>query len=160
MAIKINVLENVVDNYIDQQYSFKDLALDLNYTNITDPGFTQKLLGNDVDVSYDLNAVKNSLINLFNTLPGQRFLFPRYGLDLNQFLFLPITVDTGDLIGNLIYNSIVQFEPRVTPKQVRVIGDPDNNEYQITIVIELPIFNSTSNLNFILNTKNRSFISL
>jgi phage baseplate assembly protein W len=160
MAIKINVLEEASNGLIDKQYVYKDITLDLAFKNNTVPGFTTPIFGNDINASYDLNAITNSLVNLFNTLPGQRFLFPKYGLDLNQFLFSPITVDTGDLIGNLIYNSILRFEPRVIPRSVRVLGDPENNEYRITIVIELPIFNNTTDLNFTLNTRNRSFVFL
>lgn len=160
MAIKIKTLEQITDNYKSKQYIYKDLFLDFEQTKITSPGFQQSLQSNDIKVDYDLAAIINSLTNLFNTLPGQRFLFPEYGLDLNQFLFSPITIDNGDLIGNIIYNGIRTFEPRVTPQKVNIAADPDNSQYFVTIIINIPIFNINTGLDFLLDIKKQSFIFL
>jgi phage baseplate assembly protein W len=158
MAIKINSLEQIAKTYTDQQYVYKDLSLDIKYTKIKKAGFNTSITSSDIKADFDVSAIKNSLTNLFNTLPGQRFLFPEYGLDLYQFIFEPITVNSGDLIGNAIFNGIKTFEPRVNPRQVRVVADPDNNQYLITIIIDIPIYNITVNTDYIFNTKNESFI--
>jgi phage baseplate assembly protein W len=160
MAIKIKSLEQVAKNYVEQTYVYKDIQLDLQLTKIVSPGFKQAIASSDIKASFDLGAIKNSLLNLFNTLPGQRFLFPEYGLNLQQFLFEPITVENGDMIGNLIFNSIRAYEPRVIPRQVRVLGDPDRNQYNITINIEVPIFNLATDTTFLLDLKSQSFITL
>jgi phage baseplate assembly protein W len=160
MAVKLKNLQAVADQYKTQQYVYKDLSLDLDKTGILSPGARIPTPGTDIKADFDLGAINNSLTNLFNTLPGQRFLFPEYGLDLYQFLFSPITEQNGQIIGNKIYNGIKTFEPRVIPKGVKVILDPDNNQYLITIMIEIPIINLNTETQFLLDIKKQTFISL
>ena len=160
MAVKIKNLESIAKQYTAQQYVYKDLSLDLSQIKIESPGFKQPVPGADIRADFDIGAINNSLTNLFNTLPGQRFLFPEYGLDLYQFLFSPVTEENGDLIGNKIYQGILTYEPRVVPKKVRVVVDPDNNQYIITIMIEIPVINLTTESQFMFDIKKQSFISL
>jgi phage baseplate assembly protein W len=160
MAIKIKNLEQAAKTFTQQQYLYKDLTLDLSISQIKTTEFRNTIASSDIKASYDLEAIRNSLLNLFNTYPGQRFLFPEYGLKLEQFLFEPITVETGTLIGDAINDGIRKYEPRVVVRQVEVIGDPDSNQYNITLNIEIPTFNTFESLNFALNTENKSFIVL
>jgi len=160
MAIKIKSLEKISNNFLVRQYIFKDLALDISRTELKAPGINLPTPGTDIKASYDLAAIRNSLQNLFNTLPGQRFLFPEYGLDLYQFLFLPITQPNGTIIGNKIFTTINKFEPRVTVRTVKVYIDPDQNQYTINIVISVPQLNLQTNINSILDTKKQTFIIL
>ena len=119
-----------------------------------------RVLRNDIKVDYDESAIFNSLRNLLTTKPGQRFLFPLYGLDLTKFLFQPITTFNAQLIGDLIVSSIDNFETRVNLLNVQVIPDTDNNTYNITIIVQIPIFNSTTTINTILDIKTQSFVFL
>ena len=160
MAIKIKELEKISKTYTEQTYVYKDLTLDLTTTKIDSPGITLPVPGSDIKASFDLAAINNSLANLFNTLPGQRFLFPEYGLDLHRFLFEPVTPENGELIGDAVYNAVTTYEPRVAVKNVNVGVDADNNQYYITVIIELPILNLVEDLDFVFNIKKQSFISL
>ena len=58
------------------KYLYSDLHLDF-----TNP------INNDVKADYDMSAIKNSVVTLFNTLPGQNLLNPEYGLNLMQYIF-------------------------------------------------------------------------
>jgi phage baseplate assembly protein W len=160
MAIKIKSLESVASQFADKSYTYKDLSLDLKLINIEAGGFQPPIPGADIRVSYDVAAIANSLANLFNTLPGQRFLFPEYGLDLYRYLFEPITKFNAQTIGNKIYQSIKVYEPRVNPREVLVRTDPDNNTYHITIMIEIPELNTTVESNFDFDLKKQQFITV
>jgi len=160
MAIKIKNLEQIADEYTSKRYSYKDLSLDLSLTKIESPGINLPIPGGDIKASFDIAAISNSLSNLFNTLPGQRFLFPKYGLNFKQFLFSPITVDNAELIGRKIFNGIKIYEPRVTPIRVNVDADEDNNQYDITVILEIPLLNISTKVDFILDIKKQSFISI
>lgn len=162
MAIKIKDLEQLASQYTPDRltYVYKDLTLDLSRTKIEAPGLQLPTPGTDIKASFDLEAISNSLANLFNTSPGQRFLFPEYGLDLKRFLFSPINANNGKIIGTVIFNGIKKFETRVTPKLVDVVASPDENLYEITIAVELPVLKETTQLNFIFDFKRQSFISL
>lgn len=158
MAIIFKELETLGNTYTEKGYLYQDLALDLQVKAIIEPGYTSTVRGGDIKVSYNLAAIQNSLQNLFNTLPGQRFLFPEYGLDLYQFLFSPITELNARILGEKIFQSIKTYESRVIPKNVNVTIDPDNNQYFLNITIEIPALNLINQTDFLLDTKKQSFI--
>jgi phage baseplate assembly protein W len=161
MAIKLTNLEqlaNIVQNR--DGFLYKDLSLDIDQTKLVSPGFTISIPGVDIKASYDLAAIKNSLQNLFSTKPGERFLFPEYGLDLQEFLFSPITELNGNIIGTKIFTTINNWEPRVIVSRVNVFTDPDNNQYLINIIIDVPTLNITTTLETSLDIKKQSFTIL
>jgi phage baseplate assembly protein W len=160
MAIKISNLGQIAETYRDTGYLYKDISLDLQQSLLLAPGFNLPTPGSDLKASFNLAAIQNSLNNLFNTLPGQRFLFPEYGLNLNQFLFSPITELNGQILGDTILKGIKTYEPRVMPLQVRVEIDPDNNQYNVAVILEVPDLNLITNLDFILDIKKQTFITL
>lgn len=160
MAVRIKDLEALADEYTANRYVYKDLSLDLAKTKIEAPGLLLPTPGTDIKGSFDIEAISNSLTNLFNTDRGQRFLFPEYGLNLKRFLFTQVTIENGEAIGDLIYNGISTYEPRVKPLKVKVVAVPDQSLYKITAVIEIPIIKKTTDLNFIFDLRKESFISL
>lgn len=160
MAIKLTNLEQISKELVRKDYIYKDLKLDFAKQNTFDTALNRRVDGNDIKVDYDESAIKNSLRNLFNTMPGQRFLFPLYGLDLNQYIFEAVTEQNGQLIGEKIAVSIERYEPRVALKRLDVIAKPDNNEYEISIIVEIPAFNTTATINTLLDTRTKSFIFL
>jgi phage baseplate assembly protein W len=160
MAIKIKQLEKIANTYTENRYLYKDLFLDISRTKIEAPGYRLPIPGTDIKADFDTGAIINSLSNLFNTLPGQRFLFPKYGLDLYQFLFEPITPFNGEILGNTILEAIKTYEPRVIPRKVSVKLLPDENQYNITIAIEIPALRLLAEPEFLLDVKKQSFIFL
>jgi phage baseplate assembly protein W len=157
MAIKIKSLEKVAAE-INPNFFYKDLSLDISQTKIIQPGFKDSVPGTDIQASFDTKAIINSLTNLFNTLPGQRFLFPEYGLDLYQFLFEPITESTGQMIGDRMLESITKFEPRVTVNKILIDGKPDMYLYEITLFLELPVLQTNYEAAYNFDLKKQSII--
>lgn len=158
MAIKISNLQQISDRYEQKDYLFSDLHLDFTSNGKISELFGTKIEGNDVKIDYDESAIRNSLKNLFNTKPGQRFLFPYYGLDLHQYVFEPITDSNARLIGERIVAAVENFEPRVVVKDCRVKSLPEDNQYDITIVVEMPVFKTLASLNSKLDIRKESFI--
>lgn len=112
-------------------YTYSDLHLD-----VTNP------ISKDIQADYDESAVKNSIVNLFNTMPGQNLLNPEYGLNLLQYIFEPISETNGRQIGNKIMDGITKYEPRVIIKSIDIQVAEDEQTYYITLSIEIPILNS------------------
>lgn len=160
MAIKIKNLENLTDQYTSRPYVYKDLTLDLTTTKIAAPGLELPVNSTDIKSSFDLEAISNSLTNLFNTSPGQRFLFPEYGLSLQKYLFEQATLENGKAIADKIFRTIKIYEPRIRPTFVDVIVDPDNNQYEFTISIEIPILRRATNIGFVFDLRKQTFVSL
>lgn len=158
MAIKITNLQQIVDTYKTKDFVYKDLHLDFTKSGNYSEFQQAKIDQNDIAVDYDESAIRNSLKNLLNTKPGQRFLFPTYGLDLHQFVFEPITQPNAQLIGEKIVKAIEIFEPRVYLKECTVDLYPNDNQYEITLVIQYPVFNTIASLNSKLDIRSQSFV--
>jgi phage baseplate assembly protein W len=157
VAIKIAKLEQISNAIESSRYVFQDLHLDFKKKQEYSPLLQNKIDGNDIAVDYDEDCIRNSILNLFNTRPGQRFLFPRYGLSLHQYLFDAITAENAELIGEAIVRAVTQFESRAVVRQCRVVPKYDDNEYLITLILHIPLFNTTTSINSTLDIKSQSF---
>ena len=72
------------------------------------------------------------------TAPGQKILNPTFGIDLRRFLFEPVDDYTSEIIEDDISRRLPRLEPRITVTNVSVIADPDAQEYQIFLQINIP----------------------
>jgi phage baseplate assembly protein W len=158
MAIEIKDLKKISEEYTAKDFIYKDLNLDFELQGEYSSALEKKLNKNDVKVSYDESAIRNSLRNLFNTKQGQRFLFPLYGLDFYEFLFEPCTDYNGQTLGEKIVTAIRTFEPRVKVNKVTVVADPEQNSYYIDIIVQMPELNTTATFNTQLDLKQQTFI--
>jgi len=57
--------------------------------------------------------IEASLRLLFGTAEGERFLRPKYGLDLRALLFDPISTTMSTLLKERITTAILIYEPRI-----------------------------------------------
>ena len=139
MPIRLDILKDRKNADAYRKFSYADLKLDLDL-NSNIPSTPVGVGKNAVDfrLSYDENAIFNSIRNIFNTKKGQKILNPTFGLDLEMFLFDNISRENADIIGKTIYEELPVHEPRITVQSVNVIAKPDDNEYEITITIVIP----------------------
>ena len=139
MAIRLDILKDRKNTDAYRKFSYADLKLDLDL-NSHIPSTPVGVSKNAVDfrLSYDENAIFNSIRNIFNTKKGQKILNPTFGLDLEGFLFDNISRENADMIGKTIYEELPIYEPRITVDSVNVIAKPDDNEYEISITIIIP----------------------
>jgi phage baseplate assembly protein W len=152
---------NLTNLYADDQYkaTYKDMSLDLRPETKTLPrGLYRADNVVDIKESNDEAAIQNSLFNIFNTSPGQKLLNPEFGLDLKRYLFDPLTQDIAQNIGESILQGLNRWEPRVIVTGVNVITDFDQNQYIISLYIEIPTLNITqATYNGALNTEGFTF---
>jgi phage baseplate assembly protein W len=139
MAIRLDILRDRKNTDAYRRFSYADLKLDLDLNSHT-PSTPVGVGKNPIDfrLSYDENAIFNSIRNIFNTKKGQKILNPTFGLDLEVFLFDNISRENADIIGKTIYEQMPIHEPRIIVQTVNVIANPDDNEYEITISIVIP----------------------
>jgi hypothetical protein len=138
-AIKITSLSPTLSSRV----LFNDLRLDLetNYTKNTQLLKRREI--KDIQNSENIDAIKNSIFNLFTTMPGQKILNPIYGLNLQQFIFTGLSELNGKLMAETILKGINKYEPRVKVKNVNVEVDYDNNQYNIYLLLNVPALNNT-----------------
>lgn len=149
-SINFDNLRNTRTNV--QDYTYVDLWLDLTDEPVViSGGILENVRNNkDIRVAFDANAIKNSLVNLFNTAPGERFLLPDYGSDLRRYVFEPVSVSMAEQIGGQLYREIRRWEPRVRILNLDVTGSLSRQEYTITLELGIPFLTEPLNLTAIL----------
>lgn len=156
MSIRIESIQDVT-NINDLKY--QDLKLDFEYSYTQNSEFLKKNEIIDLKVDYDLNAVKNSLRNMFITNRGEKLLNPYFGIGLASFVFDQATQSTAKIIGDAILTNINTFEPRVQVNKVNVIANEDDNSYTINIIMSVPQLKAELvNLIGLLNNKGFTFV--
>jgi uncharacterized protein len=64
--------------------------------------------------------VRQSLVILFNTLPGERIMRQNYGCDLNKFMFANISAELITGIESQIHDSVLSCEPRAEVTAINI----------------------------------------
>jgi len=123
---------------LDEGYLYKDICLGHNMNRVS---YSDKLQTKaeikDVQGVFDLESIKNSILNIFSTSPGEKILSPRFGIDLRRFVFEPISTNPNTEIEFLIETELPLQEPRINLLQVLVMPDNINQQYVITLVYDV-----------------------
>tara|TARA_B110000495_G_C22923254_1_gene539457 strand:- start:271 stop:756 length:486 start_codon:yes stop_codon:yes gene_type:complete len=140
MAIRIKSLkvDSLVLAPLKKDYLYKDIEFDLSPEVSFNNQLNKQEYLKDISVLYDVEAVKNSVVTAFLTTPGDKILSPLYGIDLRKHVFEAIDDFTADIIQEEIESKLPEMEPRITVKNVEVIGDEDANTYNINLEIDVP----------------------
>ena len=104
----------------------------------------------DISMSFEVNPITNDLIgvkndtaiarsirNLVLTTPGERFFNEDLGSGVNEVLFDNVDDISAAVIKDEIETTIIRFEPRVKLQNVKVKGDFDNNQFDVTISYDI-----------------------
>tara|TARA_R110000824_G_scaffold4988_1_gene23387 strand:+ start:165 stop:653 length:489 start_codon:yes stop_codon:yes gene_type:complete len=127
---------------LKQGYLYKDLLLDIESSVYYNKQLNKSVILKDIQGSYDMDAIKNSIKNIFLTSPGQKILSPEFGINLRRFIFEPATSFTAYRIKADILNNLPDMEPRITIQEVTVVPVPDEHEFFITLQINVPSLNA------------------
>ncbi len=119
-------------------YTYNDLHLDVKYSYTRNNELLRQREIKDIISDYDYAAIRNSIFNMFTTLPGQKILEPEFGLNLLQHLFKPCDTITARQIAKDIASGIARFEPRINLVEVEVIADTEQQAFEITLIINVP----------------------
>ena len=107
--------------------SYKDISLSFDPHPIT----------KDLPILKNANAIRRSVRNLVQTIPGERFFNPLLGSSVYENLFDLYDFGTSTLIEQEIITTLENFEPRVANVQVQVDPRPDQNNFDITIFFDI-----------------------
>lgn len=117
-----------------ETFTYKDLDLDIRVGS--DIYNRQK---RDIEVYLDENAVKTSLTNMFQTKKGEKIYTPEFGFNIYKYVFEPVSSFRAKLIGEEILREIETYEPRVRVEKVYVEPLFDDHQYNITLILKIPI---------------------
>ena len=96
-----------------------------------DLAFTMHPIKKDVTKHVDEMAVINSVKNLISTSRYERPFQPLLGSGVRNLLFENMDSITASVLEREIFQTLENFEPRVSVKEVNVSPDYDNNTYRI-----------------------------
>ena len=91
----------------------------------------------DLSRKRDVEAVKQSVLNILRTNRGERPFSPAFGSNIRSYLFENVDAVTRALIEEDIIFSLSNFEPRVRILNVNVTDLPDNNAINISLELEI-----------------------
>ena len=107
--------------------SYKDISLSFNPHPIT----------KDLPIIKNADAIRRSVRNLVQTIPGERFFNPILGSSVYDSIFDLADFGTSSLIEAEILTTIENFEPRVANVRVRVDPRYDLNNFDVTIFFDV-----------------------
>jgi phage baseplate assembly protein W len=91
--------------------------------------------------------VRQAILIVLLTNPGERVMRPTFGAGLNEFLFEPINSTTMATIGQRVEDSLIDWEPRIDVISVSVTPDSKNNAtLSIDIQYRVRATNNVGNL--------------
>jgi phage baseplate assembly protein W len=80
-------------------------------------------------------SVRQAILLLLSTLPGERVMRPTYGCDLHKLIFSPNDGTTAGLAIHYVREALVRWEPRIELLSVDANQDPEDPG-RLEIVIE------------------------
>ena len=95
-------------------------------------GFSSVDISNTTSKLFDLDLIKQDILNQFNTRKGERVMNPEYGTVIWDLLMEPLTPVLQDVLSQDI-EKICNSDPRVKPTQINV------EEYTSGYLVEISL---------------------
>ncbi len=89
-----------------------------------------------IDLVADNQAIRQSILLLLSTRPGERLMRPEYGCYLQQLVFAPNNDNTAAIARLYVKNALLRFEPRIEIVRIDASRNPDPH-YPSQLVITL-----------------------
>lgn len=104
-----------------------------------------------VELVSEQEDIRQSLNILLSTSLGERIMQPRYGCNLNDYLFEPLNSSVIGYIKDLVEHAILFYEPRILAENIEVTPQDslDIIGGRFTISIEYTIPETNSRFNYV-----------
>lgn len=96
----------------------------------------------------DEEDIAASLRILLGTGRGERFLNPKYGLDMHELLFDPMSTTMTTLLKDRVKNAILIYEPRINLLSLE-LDTSAQQEGRVSIVLEYEVRATNSRYNLV-----------
>ncbi len=120
------------------------------YTSFLGTGwsFPPRFANGGVTMTADEADIQASLQVLFGTAPGERFLQPKYGLDMHALLFEPMSTTLRTFLTDRVKTAILVYEPRIKLINLQ-IDSPDPNAGTLRVLLEYEVRATNSRFNLV-----------
>jgi len=103
-------------------------------------GFNPPFIGgvqNVMSRQEDIRLIKNDLLQLLLTIPGERVMRPNFGVNLRNFVFEQLVSSDLSLLEADIISEVNRQEPRVIVDLVHIREIPDSNKISVSVQARL-----------------------
>jgi phage baseplate assembly protein W len=80
----------------------------------------------NIELVEEEEDIRQSLIILISTIPGERVMQPLFGCDIHSMVFKNINTNTITQIKDMISMAIIRYEPRIDVENIEAV----RNEYE------------------------------
>ena len=101
---------------------------------------------------YDINLVKQDLINHFYIRKGEKLENPEFGTVIWDMLFEPFTPDVKEIIAKDV-ETIVNYDPRISVQEVQIDSTDQGMRIQVELIYRP--FNITEKMSLNFDKTNR-----
>jgi uncharacterized protein len=101
-----------------------------------------------VEMLSDETDIQSSLEILLSTRRGERVMQHKYGCNLDEMLFEPLTTTFKTYIQDMIKTAILYFEPRIDAKKID-LDDSREAEGVVLVIIEYVVRSTNSRFNYV-----------
>jgi phage baseplate assembly protein W len=110
--------------------------------------FPPRFEGGGMVMTADEADIHASLEILFGTAPGERFLVPKYGIDMHELMFEPLSTTMRTLLLDRVRTAILIYEPRIKLLNLQ-IDNPGPGEGYLRILLEYEVRATNSRFNLV-----------
>jgi len=98
--------------------------------------------GKEDNILHDdtMENIKDNLLNLFNTEPGERLFHPQLGINFRRMLFEQMDYDLADLqamVQEDVETQVKRWMPFLAVDKVSITETPGSNQYRIAVDFHL-----------------------
>jgi uncharacterized protein len=90
--------------------------------------------------------VREAILIILQTNPGERVMRPTFGAGLRDFVFEPVSPTTMALVQKRVQDSLIDWEPRIDVVSVTVTPSDTLNTLNITVSYRVRATNTATNL--------------
>ena len=101
-----------------------------------------------IEMLSDEADIRSSLEILLSTRRGERVMQHKYGCNLDEMLFEPLTTTFKTYIQDMIKTAILYFEPRIDAKKIE-LDDSREAEGVVLVIIEYVVRTTNSRFNYV-----------
>jgi uncharacterized protein len=101
-----------------------------------------------VGMEEGVEDINSSLFILLNTVTGERVMEVKYGCDMKEFVFEPLTTTLKTYMTDKIKTAIAFYEPRIEVENV-ALTDDEELEGKVIIDILYKVRSTNSRYNFV-----------
>lgn len=107
--------------------AFKDISLSFDMHPVT----------RDILVLKNEDAIRRSIRNIVQTIPGERFFNSNFGSDVATTLFDFVDFASASTVQSQVENAIRSYEPRADNIRVEVSPKYDENTFDVTVYFNI-----------------------